>query len=99
MEYGMVIDGSDRDSELCLRATVPLTYAKIDVTLATAHDQHIGSLVGEGQSSVQVRLLQHRHRNKELHGIPMTMEGKLSVGHTTQRHLSMGIGCGGHSTR
>jgi len=71
----------------------PLTYAKIDVALAAAHDQHIGSLVGEGQSTIEIGLLQHGHRYEEFDRIPVAVEGKLSVGHATERHLTMGIGC------
>lgn len=78
--------------ELELGCTVSaLTYAKIDVTFAPAHDQHVGSFVGEGQRPV--RLLQHGHRDEELDRIPMTMEGQLSIGHAAQWHLPMRISC------
>lgn len=77
--------------ELELWTVAALTYAKIDVTFAPAHDQHVGSFVGKGQRSV--RLLQHWHRDEELDRIAMTMEGQLSIGHTAQRHLPMRISC------
>jgi len=102
MEYGMVIHGASElrcPIRFIRRTRCPLTYAKIDVALAAAHDQHIGSLVAEGQSAVQVRLLQHGHRNEELDRIPVAVEGELSVGHATERHLTMGIGCQGNHNK